>query len=114
MQSLFSPTEILLPLVLIDRPAVIERYLDGQFEVQTAFLQMLDDLCRPNTDLQQVCRSLGIMNTKVTKKQLHKMAIRIAQVYNLSLTDCPNFLMLKNEKLLKNFLFKKYVVVCCL
>ena len=64
------------------------------------------------------------------------MAIRIAKVYNLSfsmlylkagwisvdnsivyylfLANCPNLVMLKNEKLLRNFLFKKYVEVCFL
>ena len=32
------------------------RYLEGQRNVQTLFLQMLDDLSSSSTNLQEVCR----------------------------------------------------------
>eukprot|EP00118_Oscarella_pearsei_P008417 m.43156 g.43156 ORF g.43156 m.43156 type:complete len:895 (+) comp33420_c0_seq3:117-2801(+) len=110
LQTNYSVNDILLPLLFLNKPPIIERYLEGCREVQVTFLKLVDALCGEDVDIDEWCRcaNVGVEKTEITKKQLLKMGNKFAKQHNLEDVKRPNSALAKAIAQMKSLLWMKY------
>uniref|UniRef100_A0A2C9JMJ3 3'-5' exonuclease domain-containing protein n=1 Tax=Biomphalaria glabrata TaxID=6526 RepID=A0A2C9JMJ3_BIOGL len=112
LQSHFSQSEILVPLLLTDKVNVIESYVMGNPEQQALILSLLDYLCARTTDVISFVQSTGIMSVKgekLSKKVLSKFAMKLMKLYDIPPEACPNISENRAMGAIRYLLYKRYI-----
>ncbi|XP_065916559.1 exonuclease mut-7 homolog isoform X2 [Dysidea avara] len=114
LQKCFHLEEMLLPLVVMDKINIIESYVSADQELQFQFVKILDNLCASGSDLDGLASSYeraGISvgeSSKLTRRQLNKLASRLAKTYGLDIEKFPNVAFSRASGSLHYMLSKYY------
>jgi hypothetical protein len=112
----FSTRDILLPLIVLDKVNIIQNYLDGSEPLQREFILFLDDTCKHGNErialLNSSLSEEGVFGkestSKLSVKQLEKLAQRLIKRYNLPLNDFPHISVMNSRKAFHYILFQRY------
>ncbi|KAL9988623.1 hypothetical protein ACROYT_G003089 [Oculina patagonica] len=112
LQTHFEVTEILLPLIIVDKLQLAESYVAGCPSSLQLFMKMIDDFCAMTDEELELVVEKTISPTpkdhRLKNKILVKLGERLVKMFHLKADNFPNIYKEKNLNGLRYLLQKKY------